>query len=467
MRAAVYTRISKDRSGLSANTGIQLSECHEYCAEQGWDVVAAYEENDISASRYSTKPRPLYQQLIGLVRAGKVDVIVATEGERLMRRPDEMSALIDLAEQHPLRIALTNDDGYDLTDADGIYRARTAVALAERESRKISRRQKRKKAAQARQGLPTGGRRPYGYEADMVTVNEAEAAALGQMADKVLHGWGFNSVATWANAQGYLTTTGRPFLGVTVCNMLKKPRYAGLRQYHEATYPAVWPAIFDAQTWERLQIELRLRSERNVPKARTYLLTGLLECGKCGGKLNGSKKRDRPGKPTRRTYICISCRKLRRNADALDWYVRELVIYRLDSPDMAALLKPDDDGQLKALLELRELRQAKLNHLVDDYAEGLLTREQFARAKATAEALLAETEAELDRATRQAAGIALSAGHTLKEAWDANPTEWRRSLIELLVKKVTVLPTNKKPYVDVDGKAMRFDRDGVVIEWLA
>ena len=128
MRAVIYARISKDRSGLSAHTGLQLRECRLYCEDNGRDVVAEFEGNDISASRYSKKPRPMYEQLLTMIANGEVDVVVATEGERLHRCPDEMSALIDMAEKRPLRIVLTNDDGYDLTDSNGSYRARTGVA---------------------------------------------------------------------------------------------------------------------------------------------------------------------------------------------------------------------------------------------------------------------------------------------------------------------------------------------------
>src|SRR5690606_29139271 len=127
-------------------------------------------------------------------------------------------------------------------------------------------------ARAAAQGLPRGGRRPFGYEADMVTIRESEAAVVRLMAELVIKGYGFNEVAKKLNAEGHVTTTGRPFIGVTVCNLLRKPRYAGIRSHNGTEYPAVWPAILYADTWERLKLEMKVRSEKNVPKARTYLL---------------------------------------------------------------------------------------------------------------------------------------------------------------------------------------------------
>jgi hypothetical protein len=56
MQAAIYTRLSKDRGGLSENTAIQEREAREYAQQQGWSIVGAFTDNDTSASRYSHGP---------------------------------------------------------------------------------------------------------------------------------------------------------------------------------------------------------------------------------------------------------------------------------------------------------------------------------------------------------------------------------------------------------------------------
>ena len=68
---AIYARLSKNRNGLSTNTAIQVAECLEevrcYAADRHLapEIVVIFEENDISASKYSKKPRPDYEQLVG------------------------------------------------------------------------------------------------------------------------------------------------------------------------------------------------------------------------------------------------------------------------------------------------------------------------------------------------------------------------------------------------------------------
>ena len=105
-------------------------------------------------------------------------------------------------------------------------------------------------------------KRAYGYEADLITLNEPEAAILREMARRVMAGHSYKEVAFWANAHGYRTTTGKIFYPLTVRNLLHKKRYAGVREHNGAEYPAVWEPVFDAETWERLQLTLRLRHEK-------------------------------------------------------------------------------------------------------------------------------------------------------------------------------------------------------------
>ncbi|MGH3298503.1 MAG: recombinase family protein, partial [Trebonia sp.] len=158
-RVAIYARLSRNPGGLDVNTSIQVTECLEealhYVRERGLraKVIAIFEENDIGASSYSKKERPDYHGLLELVKGNKVDVIFATEVERLMRQPTEAEQLIDLAAATDLReIHLTSKDGYELSTPSGIYGLRQAVNLAERESRKTSERLRRKLADRARNG---------------------------------------------------------------------------------------------------------------------------------------------------------------------------------------------------------------------------------------------------------------------------------------------------------------------------
>ncbi len=55
VRAAVYCRISDDRRGLGLGVQRQRQDCHELAGRNGWQIVATFVDNDVSA--YSGKPQ--------------------------------------------------------------------------------------------------------------------------------------------------------------------------------------------------------------------------------------------------------------------------------------------------------------------------------------------------------------------------------------------------------------------------
>lgn len=54
--AAVYCRISDDRTGQRAGVQRQEEDCRALAESRGWPVADVYVDNDLSA--YSGKPRP-------------------------------------------------------------------------------------------------------------------------------------------------------------------------------------------------------------------------------------------------------------------------------------------------------------------------------------------------------------------------------------------------------------------------
>ena len=63
MRAAIYTRISRDTTGEAAGVDRQLRACTELAKQLEWDVVTVFSDNDISA--YSGRTRPGFEKAPG------------------------------------------------------------------------------------------------------------------------------------------------------------------------------------------------------------------------------------------------------------------------------------------------------------------------------------------------------------------------------------------------------------------
>jgi site-specific DNA recombinase len=107
MRCAIYARLSIEREASSDNIGTQIAECRGHIEDQGWTLACIFSDSDVSASHYSKKPRPGYNQLLEAVRSGVVECIVITEMPRLYRRLEELLELMYLGETTALNLGFS------------------------------------------------------------------------------------------------------------------------------------------------------------------------------------------------------------------------------------------------------------------------------------------------------------------------------------------------------------------------
>ena len=138
--------------------------------------------------------------------------------------------------------------------------------------------------------------------------------------------------------------------------------------------------MIDENTWHRVQLERQRRSTKNVVTS-SYLLTGLLVCGKCGAKMRYQKW----GKDKTKIY-CYSqqsskqnlvkdpnCDNLRYDADELEKVVIDDVLRMADKvvADENAIPKINDSRRagIKILQEKYDTLSAKIKRLYNLYAE--------------------------------------------------------------------------------------------------
>ncbi|QNK82614.1 recombinase family protein [Nakamurella sp. PAMC28650] len=474
--AAIYSRLSRDRTGLSPNCQIQTEEAREYAQAQNYEVVAQLADNDISASKYSTKPRPGFNRLIEAIRRGEVEIILATEMTRLYRQLPQLLELIKLAETTNLkRIETTEGQVFLLHTGEGIHAAIASINNAQLESRKISDRGKRKKRAQAKLGLPGGGDRSFGYNWGHMTVNEEEATVVREMAARILNGESISCLTADLNERGIKTTRGNAWVRNRLTSMIINPRYIGIRVHRDEQYPAQWPVILDKDMQDLVKLELRSRVANRERRGgpRRYLGTGFYVCGRCGNKLHCSQSRRDSSQPLKATYTCrgkdnheirVGCDGISRNGLALDDFVVECMLYRLDSEGLAQTLSvmSEDKSHLGELMADIERRAKKLNDLTDDYAIGLLDRAQYARAKGIATDALEAVQALLNKEMQSRTIVNIPLAQTLRETWETADLEWRRSLLMMMIDRVIVNPQLKRPVYKDFG---RFDPGAVEIVW--
>ena len=176
-------------------------------------------------------------------------------------------------------------------------------------SRNLAREVQKGMKETALQGRHCGGIPPLGYDVDAdrhYIVNDQEAQAIRLIFEMCGAGQGYGTILDKLLAGGYRTKRGTPFTLASLHDILRNEKYTGVyifnrrasraeggpknnRRQKEADeiirIPGGMPAIIEAELFWRVQTKMEGRKrqgERARNKAKeVYLLSGLVECGKC------------------------------------------------------------------------------------------------------------------------------------------------------------------------------------------
>lgn len=129
-RAAIYARVScADQKCLS-----QLTECREFIARHGWELVHEYRDAGISGSK---KNRPQLDKCIADAKAGKFDAIVVFKLDRWGRSLVHLASSLDELQRIGVRFVATSQ-GIDTDRSNAtsglVMHILAAVAEWERET---------------------------------------------------------------------------------------------------------------------------------------------------------------------------------------------------------------------------------------------------------------------------------------------------------------------------------------------
>jgi site-specific DNA recombinase len=313
--ALVYTRVSSEeqaRDGVSLDA--QLAECRRYAAQRGW--VLGPEFQDVLSGKRDD--RPAYQALLAEARRlrseGQQVAVVVFRLDRLGRRILERVRCREELKGLGVPVHSVREGG-EVSDLV----ANILASVAEEESRALGERVAASIWHIADRGWYCPGRTPWGYrlrpatpeersqgapvsvlEADPATapwVQEAFFRAAGGETIRAVHRW---ATALPGEARGERVLTYR-----AVRQILGSPVYVARLPTGDADVLARpvgrWSPLVDDETW--LQVQERIASHQHLPRqaSQRYLVTGLLRCPRCGGRMHG---KGRAGHS--RSYRCTS-----------------------------------------------------------------------------------------------------------------------------------------------------------------
>ena len=199
------------------------------------------------------------------------------------------------------------------------------------------------------------GIRPYGYEADRLTIDEARRRDHPAVRPSILAGEPVRSVARDLNSREVPTATGKQWTAQTLKRMLVSGRISGQRDHQprsrietkrklvgEIVGAAQWPGIIAPEETTRLRALLLHPDRRLTPVVpRRCLLTGILACSHCGATLMGrpNGRRKDALRLHARCQAAARCGRTYVLAAPADELVTDMVRIALDSPALDAALR--------------------------------------------------------------------------------------------------------------------------------
>jgi len=322
IRAAILVRLSKEdaqgkRAGIES-TAVQLANARAAIAAQGWVVAEGCEFVFDGVSGADMGPR--LDAVIATARAGRFDVLVARDLDRLVREAARQAAVLVQLSDAGARVWTYTDGSF--AKLGGFDYLLTAVrgVVAEEERRKTGARVREALRARAAAGRASG-RVPFGYRnvrdeatgASFPRIVEDEAKIVRRIAVEYLNRGSLHAAAVALNEAGVSAPSGgTSWSPQAIKNVVTNPIYRGLvvrgrtikvvergtrvrTVAEEANVQRIERpelAILDAELAARLDAALAKPRRRSWGAAEPrHLLSSFARCAICGASLTvaGSK----------------------------------------------------------------------------------------------------------------------------------------------------------------------------------
>jgi site-specific DNA recombinase len=444
-RAVIYVRESLDRWGDGRAVERFEAQCRQLCQARGLRVIAVLADNGVRASAGNGGDG--YAEVLRLIRSGGTDYVVIPVVDRFFRSMRDLEDVIDACLATGAVLVAASGE-IDLSHDQGRLVARLLTSVAKAETERKGDRQRAANVQAARAGKRrTNTPRPFGYAADHVTADPAEAGAIAWAADCILGGGTVSAVMREWERRGLVTAqTSRPFTRQSITTILRNPRLAGLRTYRGEILsgePGQWETILSEETWRAVAAVLD-HPARKPPRGVRSLLGGLAAC-RCGNTVTAM-----PNHRGYRIYRCVPATRGGRagphvavRAGPVDDHVEAVIVAWLAQPGLAGVVGPPA-ADTAALSREAEAIRVNLDEVAADRALGLVTRAQLLAATARGNTRLAELSAELAQA---AGGGPLApfagAGHRAAAVWAGLDLSRKRAVIRAAAQSVTLHPPGR------------------------
>lgn len=369
---ALYNRVSTD---AQAEEGFSLEameqKLKQWCKLKDIKNYEMYTDGGWSGSNLE---RPEMKRLISDILNDKVERVVVYKLDRLSRsQKDTLFLLEDIFEPHHVGFVSLNEN-FDTFTAYGKAMIGTLSVFSQLERETIRVRTAMGMYERVKSGLWKGGNStPFGYDYDAnkdTLVPNKHADDVVKIYDLYLQGYSTTKLATM-----FPVCSDRH-----ITQILDRVTYLGKICYKGEIFEGKHQPIIDENTWNKVQIERKKRSTKNVVTSN-YLLTGLLVCGKCGAKMRYQKwTKDKVkiycySQQKNKTELIKDpdCDNLKYNSEDIEMLVIEDLFRITDSivadADSIFADRKNKLSGIELLQQKHDLLSAKIKRLYNLYAE--------------------------------------------------------------------------------------------------
>lgn len=301
-------RVSKEREGMTSPE-MQRTAIQQCADANGVEIVDWVEGIDESGSDRKSAWWPRLDESIARMEAGEYEVILVWRFSRVGRQRLRWAIALDRVDTLGGAI-LSATEPIESATASGRFARGMLGELNAYQSELIGEQWKETHERRRRAGLPHGGHQRFGYllvdgrfEPDPVT-----GPILAEIYRRAIRGDGSGRITRWLNEEGVFTTTGLPWLNTNLFQMLDGGFGAGLIVHRPGWknkrlpkpqwkfYPGAHDGVIGEDEWAAYWARRLELSEPSRTIEARHLLTGLIYCADCGGRMHYSHGR----------YVCTN-----------------------------------------------------------------------------------------------------------------------------------------------------------------
>lgn len=347
----IYARVStstQEVDGSSIESQIAMGE--EYAHQNGM-IARIWNEGGKSSAGDSFVNRPVLAEVLAKIDSGEIEHLYVWNTDRLSRNLETWNVIRMKLLQNDV-VLHTPSGRQVLSDFQTNLVLGILKEISHYDNQLRTERFRMGKLNSIRHGGWMGGPAPYGYRVEdgKLVPDEEESKWVRAIYEWYLQGGSIDEIRTRLLESGVTTRRGNAVWSHgAINNVLTNTHFAGFYNYTDKktdeTIRVDCPTVIDPLLVSRVKEKRRRRSYRQKrPGERgsnnvkhTYLLSGLLRCGHCGGTLGGNWRKTQTSyyacnqktnkfktKHTDRHVVCSAKRNLR--IDKTDEVVWDAVV---------------------------------------------------------------------------------------------------------------------------------------------